>query len=251
MDLRHPRQPPRRLHPGLLPVSVRTDEQRLSLQAIVELFEIDASAIGGQILRFVTGPWNGAAVRYGGLRYTPVPIEIDGIRHGGGLASRPTLSVSRLDATVAAAALGTDRWRGATVSLTRTLTAYLDGEPEADPNRHWPTETWLVEKLLRETKAAVSWQLASPLDIDGRQLPGRQILRDVCNWRYREWRNGAWAYTHAQCPYAGANFFDADDNPVAAPAEDVCSRRVSGCKARFPGQPIPFGGFAGVGRVRA
>lgn len=231
-------------------MSIRTDEQRLSLPAIVELFEIDAAAIGGQAMRFVTGPWNGAAVRYGGVEYSAAPIEIAGIRYGGSLSSRPTLSISRLDAAVAAAVLGTGRWRGAAVSVTRTLTAYLDGEDEADPARHWPAETWLIEKLLSESKAAVSWQLASPLDIDGRQLPGRQILRDVCNWRYREWTGAAWDYAHAQCPYTGANYFDAGDNAAAGADGDVCSRRLSGCKARFPGAPIPFGGFLGVGRVR-
>lgn len=231
-------------------MTVRADEQRLSLPAIVELIEIDATAIGGQILRFVTGPWNGAAVSYDGVEYTAAPIEIDGIRYGGSLSSRPTLSISRLDATVAAAVLGTDRWRGAAVSVTRTLTAYLDGEDEADSTRHWPAESWLIEKLLAESKAAVSWQLASPLDIDGRQLPGRQILRDVCNWRYREWTGDAWDYAHAQCPYTGAQYFDADDHAAADAADDVCSRRLSGCKARFPGAPLPFGGFLGVGRVR-
>ena len=233
-------------------MTIREDEQRLNLTAIVDLYEIDATGIGGNVHRFVPGPWNGDPVRYEGVEYTPTPVELEGVRFGGSLSGRPTLRLSRLDAVVAGAALvGTEHWRGATVSRLRTLTRYLDGEPDADPNRHWPKEIWLIEKLLRADKATVAWQLASPLDIGGRQLPGRQIVRDVCNWRYREWRAGAWNYARAQCPYTGANYFDADDNAATDAADDVCSRRLSGCRARFPGQAIPFGGFLGVGRIRS
>ncbi len=250
MDLADPRQPERDVYQGLLAVTIRADEQRLSVGSIVELFELDARAVGGMLRRFVSGPWNGAAVMYGGNEYSATPIEIDGIRFGGSLTQRPTLKISRLDAVVAAAVVGTEQWRGATLSLTRTLTRYLDGETGADPDRHWPTETWLVERMLSAGKAEVVWQLASPLDIDGVQLPGRQILRDVCAWRYRERSGGAWVYGRAECPYTGAKYFDANDDAVTDPDDDVCSRRLSGCKARFPGASLPFGGFLGVGRVR-
>ena len=232
-------------------MTVRADQQRLDLGTVVDLFELDATAVGGAVHRFVTGPWNGADVVYGGDTYTASPIELEGLRYRvDGPVPRPRLRMSRLDAVVAAAAIGADDWRGATLKRVRTLARYLDGEPEADPARHWPAEVFLVERLADADSETVVWQLASPIDIDRRKLPGRQILRDVCSWRYREWNGAAWVYTHAECPYTGARFFDADDQPTAAAADDVCSRRLSGCKARFPANDLPFGGFLGAGRVR-
>ena len=233
-------------------MTIRTDAQRLDAGTVVELFEIDARGIGGNRHRFVPGPWNGAAVTYQGHDYAPTPVTLKGLRYAaGGKPPRPTLRLSRLDAAVASAALGTSSWRGAKLTRLRTLARYLDGEPEADPNRHWPPETWRLDALASANRAETVWQLTSPLDLERRPLPGRQILRDVCAWRYRERDGSAWDYTRAQCPYTGTGYFDATDNPVTEAADDACSRRLSGCKLRFPGQALPFGGFAGVGKVRA
>ena len=230
---------------------IRSDEQRADIGTVVELFEIDASALGGQPHRFVPGPWNGAPVTYRELVYTPTPVTLSGLGHApGGAAVRPTLRLSRLNATVAGAVLGAESWQGARLTRLRTLARYLDGQPGKDPNRHWPAETWIVDRLASANRTEVVWELASPLDLEGRTLPGRRIVRDVCGWRYREWNGSEWIDTHAECPYDGAEYFDAEDNPVTDAAEDVCSRRLSGCKLRFAGKPLPFGGFVGVGRVR-
>ena len=233
-------------------MSIRTDAQRLDVGAVVALFTLDATAAGGQVHRFVTGPWNGAAVDYGGVAYTPAPIELEGVKYGGdGPLPRPRLRMSRLDSTVASAVVDADDWRGAKLTRVRTLTRYLDGEPDADPTRHWPAEIWLIERLARATRAEVVWQLASPIDLDRRKLPGRQVLKDVCAWRYRHWTGSAWDYAGAECPYTGSGYYDVDDNAATDAADDVCSRRLSGCKARFPANDLPFGGFLGVGRTRA
>lgn len=95
-----------------------------------------------------------------------------------------------------------------------------------------------------------AWQLASPLDLDNKQLPGRQILRDLCAWRYRRWNGAAFDYGDAECPYTGSTYYDREDNVVAAAKDDACSRRLSGCRLRFDDNQLPFGGFAGVARVR-
>ena len=230
---------------------MRADEQRFDPGALVELFEIDARAVGGHRHRFVPGPWNGAPVTFGEAVYTPTPVNLSGLGHAaGGPELRPTLRLSALNATIANAALGTESWAGATLTRLRTFTKYLDGAAEADPARHWPAEVWVVARLASATKHEVLWQLASPLELEGRMLPGRQVIRDVCAWRYREWDGTTWHDTRAECPYSRDEYFDAGDNPVTEPEQDVCSRRLSGCKARFPDQALPFGGFPGVGRVR-
>ena len=55
---------------------MRADEQRFDPGALVELFEIDARAVGGHRHRFVPGPWNGAPVTFGGTVYTPTPGQV-------------------------------------------------------------------------------------------------------------------------------------------------------------------------------
>lgn len=252
-------------------MSVRSDEQRLDVGTVVELFALDLEgAGGGAVLRFTPGPWGGGPAVYKGLSHQPCPIRVTGLRSGGsGAPARPRLELSRLDATVAAALAGGDDWRGAKLTRLRTLERHLDGAEDPDPDRHWPPESWRVDRLLERTAATVAWALAVPFDVGRRQLPGRQMLAAVCNWRYRAWDPdanggaGAWDYSAAECPYAGiapaakdGPFFGRDDEEIAGvggaapdPAKDVCSRRVSGCKARFPGQPLPFGGFIGLGRV--
>lgn len=47
----------------------------------------------------------------------------------------------------------------------------------------------------------------------------------------------------------GTQWFDSADQPVYTLAEDVCAKRLTSCEARFgTNQPLPFGGFPGVGQ---
>lgn len=236
-------------------MSIQTDQQQAHLGHVVSLYTIDAGAIGGNVHRFVPGRWNGADIVYDGDTYTATPIEVEGIEYGGdGPVARPTLTLSRIDENLVSAILGADNWRGATFRRLRTLARYLDGEPEADPDRHWPADVYRIESRQKMTRTEVAFQLGSPLDFEGVQLPGRQVLRDVCGWQYRRWDGdaGEFVYAHDEikCPYTGANYFDREDQSVAAPADDRCSRRLSGCLSRYPDRVVPFGGFAGVGRLR-
>lgn len=248
-------------------MTVRTDEQRLDVGTVVELFTLDLSALGGAAFRWTPGTWDGAAAAYQGAAYAACPIRVTGLRSGGtGAPARPRLELSRLDATAAAALASAEDWRGASLTRLRTLERHLDGGADPDPERHWPPESWRVDRLLERSAETVAWALAVPFDVGRRQLPGRQMLASVCNWRYRAWdaEDSAWDHSAAECPYAGHEgvadggpFWDEEDEPVAAapgeaapdPAKDKCSRRVSGCKLRFPNQALPFGGFIGLGRV--
>lgn len=226
---------------------IRTDEQSLSPGAIVSLYTLTTPA--GTTLRFTPGPLNGQNVRYQGQSYRPVPVRLEGLKVGGRASSPPTLRHSALDADIVAALAGADDWRGGTVTRLKTLAKYLDGQSEADPARHWPLQTWRVERLASRDDETVTWELASPLDTDA-FLPGRQILRDVCSWTYRRRAGNAWDYSEATCPYNGASMFTDTGQATNDPAKDRCSRRVeSGCRKRYPAPAaLPFGGFLGVGR---
>ena len=87
----------------------------------------------------------------------------------------------------------------------------------------------------------VEFELAASFDLEGVTLPRRQIVQNVCPWRYRG----------SECGYTGTAYLDANDQAVASSSLDVCGKRLSSCKARF-GQnaELPFGGFPAAGLIR-
>ncbi|MYD21134.1 MAG: phage minor tail protein L [Holophagales bacterium] len=220
--------------------------------AIVDLFKVTLE--DGSVEQYTTGPVDGGSVRYGGQTYAPLPITLDGARFvSTGAAGRPTLRVSNLGT-----ATEPRDWHGATIERTRTLARYLDGAAEADSDRHFAVESWVVDRLASQRRDEVVWQLSSPLDVEIAMIPGRQVLRDVCGWAYRRRVGGQWVNPPAEtgCPYRGTRpdggpFWDAEDESTNDPAKDKCSLRLSGCQLRFgENGELPFGGFAGVARYR-
>ena len=220
---------------------------RMDAGAVVDLFTVRLP--GGTVERYTTGRRGSSSVMHGGQAYAPLPIALDGAGFGSsGATVRPTLRVSLLDGTAVPA-----DWQGATIERVRTLARYLDGASEADSNRHWPRESWVVDRLSSRGREEVVWQLSSPLDLELAMIPRRQVLRDVCQWAYRRRQGNAWVNPPADdgCPYRGSSYWNARDEVVTDPADDVCSRRLSGCKLRFGEQGVlPFGGFAGVSQLR-
>ena len=223
---------------------LRTDEQALAVGAIVSLYEVDARGIGGTRLRFT----NGSQVRFGGRVYRALPSRVSGVRAGGSRAAEPVLEVAREDSHLLALIAGGDDLTGATVKRTRTLAQYLDTADSATGSELWPVDLWRVAGIARREQDKLAWRLVSPLAVDGAKIPGRQVLRDVCPWRYRRWTGTAWDYTGVQCPYRAEKYYNLQDVLVTDAAADACSRRLSGCRARFGDAALPFGGFVGVGR---
>ncbi|MYA09819.1 MAG: phage minor tail protein L [Holophagales bacterium] len=234
------------------PAPVAALGTRLDAGPIIDLFTVKLQ--GGAVERYTSGPHGSDSVMYGGQTYRPLPITLEHADfRAKGAFSRPTLRVSLLDRS----AVPVD-WQGATIERVRTLARYLDGEPEADPDRHWPQESWVVDRLSSRGREELSWQLSAPLDLQLATIPRRQVLRDVCQWEYRRRVGGAWVNPPADdgCPYRGTRadggpFWNAQDESVSNASQDVCSRRLSGCELRFgENGDLPFGGFAGVSQLR-
>jgi lambda family phage minor tail protein L len=93
---------------------------------------------------------------------------------------------------------------GATLTRLRTFRRFLDGEPDADPTAHFEPDIWRLERKTRQDAVLVEWELASVLEQEGRRLPGRQMLRDLCSHSYRRWTGSRFDYAAASCPYTGA-----------------------------------------------
>lgn len=222
-------------------MSLLADIQSLEPGSIVELFEIDAENLGAGIFRFHADLTMGPIV-FQGKSYSPWPIKADGFQmQGKGKNASPSLTVGNVDGFVTALCLSFRDLVGASFYRRRTLAQYLDGAPEADPDEEFPVETWRIEVKKAETNEQVSFELSSPIDFRNQLIPARQIVANLCPWRYRG--DG--------CMYNGPPVADINDNPTTDPALDDCSHYVKGCKLRF-GEfgELPHGGFPSAGQGR-
>ncbi len=223
---------------------------KINPSAIIELFELrlDSTLHGSSdVYRFHAGV-NAAVsgnIVFNSQTYTRIPIKADGFEYSNtGTLPRPTLSISNLDSTmttllllVNATTAGNDLG-GAEVRRIRTLKKYLDGESTADPNARFPEERWFVDRKASESRDVVTFELASKFDLAGQKIPKRQVIANVCQWKYRS----------SECSYTGSNYFDVNGNSVSTLAEDVCGKRVASCKLRFGDTAeLPFGSFPGAG----
>lgn len=112
------------------PSTITSEIQKLAPSAVIELFEVDATSIGGDILRFHGGT-NGLQTRvvWQGNAYEPFPVQITGFEYTGtGTLPRPRLQVANLSGIVTALVLMFDDMLGAKVSRKRTFAKYLDQE---------------------------------------------------------------------------------------------------------------------------
>ena len=233
--------------------------QAASLDAVVELFELDATALGDQVYYFTAQslipdplapvPTN---VTWQGHTYSPIPCEATGWEvNGKGTLPTPHLKVANVNLAFSGLAIGFNDLLGCKVTRHRTFKRYLDGQIEADPDAEFDPDVYRVDRKVAQNKIFVEWELASTMDQEGRLLPGRPVLQSACPFRYRHWNGSAFDYTNAQCPYVGTNYFDVSGAVVATPALDRAGKRFDTCCAkRFPTGAKPFGGFPGVARFQ-
>jgi lambda family phage minor tail protein L len=222
----------------------------LGPNAIIELFELqlDTTLHGASTTYYWHNGVNAAVtgnIVFASNTYIRLPVEATGFDYtSSGSLPRPTLRISNLfsDMTtllllVNATTPGNDLG-GATVRRIRTLKKFLDGEAAADPNARFPTEIWYVDRKSNENRDLVEFELASKFDLAGVMLPQRQIIANVCQWKYRG----------AECGYTGSNYWNVNDQEVGTLAADVCGKRVESCKLRFGATAeLPFGSFPGAG----
>lgn len=227
---------------------IETDIQKLDAGAIIDLFELDATNIGGELLRWHNGVNElGDNVIWQGNEYTKFPIEAQGFeRSGNDKLPRPTLTISNVTGLIGAMAREINDLAGAKVIRRRTFVKYLDevnfsgGNSQADPNVFFPDEVWLVDRKASENGLFVQFELAAAVDLAGTKLPKRQVIQNLCTSKYRS----------SECGYAGGAVADRNDVPTTDLSLDLCSKRVSGCGLRFGGNaPLPFGGFPGVSKL--
>ena len=226
---------------------------KINPSAIIELFELrlDATLHGSNdVYRWHAGSNADVTgdIIFGGETYQRLPVKADGFEYTNtGTLPRPKLAVTNLGSEITALLLVVNQTTtgndlgGAEVRRIRTLKKYLDGESTADPNAQFPQEIWYVDRKANETRDFVEFELASKFDLAGQKIPKRQIIANVCQWKYRS----------DECSYTGTNYFDVNGNSVSTEAQDVCGKRVESCKLRFGNNgQLPFGSFPGAGLTK-
>lgn len=223
-------------------MSISSDIQNLAPGTLVELFTLDATAIGGEVFHFHAGTneLQGDVV-WKGDTYTRYPIEASGFeQRANGTSPRPTLRASNIGGVLGAEVRLNDDLIGAKVTRHRTFVRYLDAvnfaaaNPLADPNVSFSDDVYYVDRKSSENRTMIEWELAAATDLVGRKIPGRQIIANICVWQYRD----------ENCNYTGgacANEFDVATNVLS---QDKCGKRLSSCKLRFGTNGVlRFGSF--------
>ena len=231
-------------------MTIASDLQKLAPGALIELFILDATALGGDVTRLHAGTNElRASVVWQGATYAPFPIEASGFELSGrGALPQPKVRVANVTGLITALCMELNDLVGAKFTRKRTLVKYLDAvnftggvNPTADPTQEFPDEIWFVNRKAEENKVFVEFELAAAFDVQGVKLPRRQVIANVCSWLYRG----------AECGYAGGAVADINDVATTVLANDQCGKRLASCKLRF-GEfaELPYGGFPGAGLVR-
>jgi lambda family phage minor tail protein L len=223
--------------------------QKLSPSALIELFVLDARNVGGDVHYFHAGT-NALQnnVIWQGQTYIRYPVVAEGFEmRSSGSAPRPTLRASNIGGALGLEIRKYDDLLGSKVIRKRTFARYLDaanfpeGNPEADPNVAFNEELYYVDRKTAENPTMIEWELTSLLDLAGVSLPRRQIIANICPWKYRG----------PECGYTGVAVGDIHDTPSGDTALDQCGKRLASCKLRFGYlRVLRYGGFPAASLTR-
>lgn len=233
-------------------MSINSDIQKLSVDGMITLYELDATKLGAGVLRFhghISQEDGTREIIWQGQTYTPIPLEVSGLEiRSDGKASAPTLSIANnlngIQGAISAYCYAFKDFAGATLRVITTLAKYLDaanfatGNPNAsDENK---TQIWYIEQKTSENAQGVTFELSNPIDFEGLKIPVRTIT-SYCHWA------ACGNYRGEECGYTGLAMFNEQDEAVDNPALDRCGGRISSCKAR--GNENRFGGFVSASLV--
>lgn len=233
-------------------INIAQEIKLSATSAIIDLYEIDLSVIGvtgtDSLFRLHDGTSSQGNIVWQGNTYLPFPIEVSGYElTSKGTLPRPRFKISNIGGVVGALSYQYNELVGAKVTRKRTFKKFLDavnfpeGNINADPQAAFDDEVYYIDRKSNENYMFIEYELSTSWDLMGVQVPRRQIIQNVCTWKYRG----------EGCGYTGTIYFDAMDNSVNNPAEDVCGKRFTSCVKRFPStyQDKPFGGFPAVGLI--
>ncbi len=157
--------------------------ENIAQPVMIELFDIDLTAIGGELLHLCNDTNElGKAIVFGGVVYQPYPIKADGFEvTGQGASPRPKLTISNLLGLATAFVEQYQGAVGAKVTRRQVYSIHLDNEnfknsnPKANPNAQIISH-YIIEKYENLSVESATFVLAVPSETDQLMLPRRTIV---------------------------------------------------------------------------
>lgn len=256
-------------------MTLNSDFQKLYVDGLITLYELDASQLGAGILRFHghisyqdweriytsigssglmgsdTGSigkvfdvgtnkvWNRNII-WQGQTFEPLPLEVTGLEmRSDGKASAPSLAMANniagVQNAVSAYCLQFNDFAGAKLKVIRTLAKYLDAENFSAGNATANPSEKREQIWFIEQKTSENAQQVTFELSNPVDFEGLKIPT-------RQISNYCnWEYRSEECGYIGSAMFTEKDEPTDNPALDRCNYRTSGCRCRE--NELHFGGF--------
>ena len=256
-------------------MTLNSDFQKLYVDGLITLFELDASALGAGILRFhghisyedwekiyssigsdgLIGADTGLIgkvfdvgtdkvwqrnIIFNGQTFEPMALQVSGLEmRSDGKASAPTLSMANningIQGAVTAYCLQFGDFAGAKIKVITTLAKYLDAENFSAGNTSANPSEKREQIWFIEQKTSENAQQVTFELSNPVDFEGLKIPT-------RQISNYCnWEYRSEECGYIGAAMFTEKDEPTDNPALDRCNYRTSGCRCRE--NELRFGGF--------
>lgn len=256
-------------------MTLNSDFQKLYVDGLITLFELDARALGAGILRFhghisyedweriytsigsseLIGADIGSIgkafdsgdkkawhlnIIWQGQTFEPMALEVSGLEmRSDGKASAPTLSMANniggIQGAVSAYCLQFGDFAGAKLKVITTLAKYLDAENFSAGNATANPSEKREQIWFIEQKTSENAQQVTFELSNPVDFEGLKIPT-------RQISNYCnWEYRSEECGYIGSAMFTEKDEPTDNPALDRCNYRTSGCRCRE--NELHFGGF--------
>jgi lambda family phage minor tail protein L len=245
-------------------MTILIEARSLENSEYIELYSLDLTQLGGDILRFFVG-YNESdpegAVYFNSNKYTPTDLKVKGFEwDGSGSAPTPKLSMATTNEDgINPSLLGLinmyNNLQGSEFRRVRTFKKYLDGQSaQATLVKSFVEDVYIVDRKSLENKYMVEFELSSILDQTNNTLPKNVVSESYCPWVYRKRNlgNTAWVYAIGDnaCPYTGSQMFTSDGVTTTNPLLDRASKQFHTCCLPRYGQGAiyPFGGFVGASR---
>ena len=250
-------------------MALNSDYQKLYVDGLIQLYELDASHLGAGILRFhghisyedweriytsigsseLIGADTGSIgkafdsgdkkawhrnIIWQGQTFEPMALEVSGLEmRSDGKASAPSLTMANniggIQNAVSAYCLQFNDFAGAKLKVIQTLAKYLDAENFSAGNSHASNEAEEQLWYIEQKTSESSAQVSFELS-NPIDFEGRKIpVRQITNICH-------WCvmgdYRGEECGYIGTAMFTDKDEPTDNPALDKCAGRLSSCKKR-------------------
>ena len=106
-----------------------------------------------------------------------------------------------------------DELIGTRVVYRRTFESHLGSGSSSNPQ--FPPQVYYIDRVSSENNILVTFELASPMDVEGAKLPARNVIGQYCVWKYQGRAEGLGG--GCMWPKEGSRqhaFFRTDDTPI-------------------------------------